>query len=181
MRGKTRPRNVSFQNIDGLRLLYWTKKCFRVHNASNYLSLSRIVCNRWAMVRTVASLRTERIVDWIKRSVSMSIAGKEKKYFLWIWFLFRFQPAVASSRIKILVLRRRARAKHSNCLSPALKQIVQCKNIFIEINRTQKIQTAQPLLSESSLVFDADAHFQEVNAFCYSFTFFMKTVRLFTH
>lgn len=67
-----------------------------------YLLLSMMVWRRWAIVRTVQSVNSLRIVVWIKLSVSRSTA------------------AVASSRMRILALRRRARARHTSCLCPTL-------------------------------------------------------------
>lgn len=55
------------------------------------------------MVKTVQSSNWVRMVDWMRSSVSRSIA------------------AVASSRIRILDFLRRARAKHTSCLWPTLK------------------------------------------------------------
>lgn len=62
-----------------------------------------IVLSLWAMVKTVQSSNWVRMVDWMRSSVSRSIA------------------AVASSRMRILVFLRRARAKHTSCLWPTLK------------------------------------------------------------
>lgn len=69
---------------------------------SVYLLLSMMVWRRWAIVRTVQSANSLRIVVWIKLSVSKSTA------------------AVASSRMRILALRSKARARHTNCLCPTL-------------------------------------------------------------
>lgn len=55
------------------------------------------------MVKTVQSSNWVRMVDWMRSSVSRSIA------------------AVASSRIRILVFLKRARAKHTSCLWPTLE------------------------------------------------------------
>lgn len=55
------------------------------------------------MVKTVQSSNWVLMVDWMRSSVSRSIA------------------AVASSRMRILVFLRRARAKHTSCLWPTLK------------------------------------------------------------
>ena len=67
-----------------------------------------MVLSLWAMVNTVQSANSRRIVCWMSSSVSRSTAD------------------VASSRIKIFPLRRSARAKHTSCLSPTLKQIRYC-------------------------------------------------------
>jgi len=56
-----------------------------------------------AIVRTVHSANSVRIVDWIRLSVSRST------------------DAVASSRIRTLVLRSRARARHTSCFWPTLQ------------------------------------------------------------
>lgn len=61
-----------------------------------------IVLSLWAIVKTVQSSNWVRIVDWMRSSVSKSIA------------------AVASSKMRILVFLRRARAKHTSCLWPTL-------------------------------------------------------------
>ena len=58
--------------------------------------LSSMVLSRWAMVRMVESVNSDRMVLWMRSSVSRSTA------------------AVASSSTRILVLRRRARARHTN-------------------------------------------------------------------
>lgn len=54
------------------------------------------------MVKTVQSSNWVRMVDWMRSSVSRSMA------------------AVASSRMRILVFLRRARARHTSCLWPTL-------------------------------------------------------------
>ena len=61
-----------------------------------------MVFSRWAIVRTVQSANSLRMVFWIRSSVSKSTA------------------AVASSRTKILVLRSKARARHTNWRWPTL-------------------------------------------------------------
>lgn len=63
---------------------------------------SMMVLSLCAIVKTVQSSNCVRIVDWIRSSVSRSMA------------------AVASSRIRILVFLRRARAKQTSCLWPTL-------------------------------------------------------------
>lgn len=55
------------------------------------------------MVKTVQSSNWVLMVDWMRSSVSRSIA------------------AVASSRMRILVFLKRARAKHTSCLWPTLE------------------------------------------------------------
>lgn len=70
-------------------------------NVSN-LSLSIIVLSLCAIVITVHSANSERMVAWIKSSVSKSTA------------------AVASSRIRIFVLRRRVLARHTSWRWPTL-------------------------------------------------------------
>ena len=55
-----------------------------------------MVLSLWAMVMTVQSGNSERMVFWMRSSVSRSTA------------------AVASSRTRILVFLRRARARHTN-------------------------------------------------------------------
>lgn len=57
-----------------------------------------MVLSLCAMVKTVQSSNWVLMVDWIRSSVSRSMA------------------AVASSRTKILVFLSRARAKHTSCL-----------------------------------------------------------------
>ena len=62
-----------------------------------------MVLSLWAIVMTVHSLNSFRIVAWIRSSVSKSTA------------------AVASSKMSTLVLRSKARAKQINCRCPTLK------------------------------------------------------------
>ena len=66
-------------------------------------SESKIVFSRWAIVMTVQSLNSERIVFWIRSSVSISIA------------------AVASSKIRIFVFRSKALDKQISCRWPTEK------------------------------------------------------------
>lgn len=63
-----------------------------------------IVLSLCAMVKTVQFSNWVLMVDWMRSSVSRSIA------------------AVASSRIRILVFLRRARAKHTSCRCPTLNK-----------------------------------------------------------
>jgi len=67
-----------------------------------YRSLSMMVLMRWAIVSTVQSANSRRIVFCINSSVSMSTA------------------AVASSRTRILVLRSSVRARQISCFWPTL-------------------------------------------------------------
>ena len=73
-----------------------------------------MVLSLWAMVSTVRSANSRRIVSWMRSSVSMSTA------------------AVASSRTRILLLRSSARAKHTNCRWPTLWKR---ENVFIKRRR----------------------------------------------
>ena len=73
-----------------------------------------MVLSLCAMVNTVRSANSRRIVCWMSSSVSRSTA------------------AVASSRTKILLLRSSARAKHTNCRWPTL-----WKKNYIELLATQ--------------------------------------------
>lgn len=68
-----------------------------------YLSQSRTVLTRWAIVNTVLSLNWVLSMDWIWTSVSKSTA------------------AVASSRIRILAFRRSALARQTSCFWPVLQ------------------------------------------------------------
>lgn len=78
-----------------------------------------MVLSLCAIVSTVQSLNWERIVRWIKSSVSRSTA------------------AVASSRTNTLVLRSSARPRHTNCLWPTLhRTIYKLKQTFFS---TQEI------------------------------------------
>lgn len=70
-----------------------------------------MVFRRWAIVKTVQSLNSDLIVDWMRSSVSRSTA------------------AVASSKTRIFVFRSKALARQSNCLWPTLKT-VQCHGSF---------------------------------------------------
>ena len=66
------------------------------------LVLSMMVLSRWAMVSTVQSVNSARMVAWIRSSVSRSTA------------------AVASSSTSSLVFRSRARPRQINCRWPTL-------------------------------------------------------------
>ena len=64
-----------------------------------------MVLSLWAMVMMVHVLKAERMVFWIKASVSMSTA------------------AVASSSTRILVLRNSVLARHTSCRCPTLEHV----------------------------------------------------------
>lgn len=90
-----------------------------------------IVLSLWAMVKTVQSSNWVRMVDWMRSSVSRSIA------------------AVASSRMRILVFLRRARAKHTSCLWPTL---------YTQQHTTHETQHyREPLVCLETTKFDSSA------------------------
>ena len=76
------------------------------------LSLSMMVLSLWAMVRTVQSANSVRIVFWMRSSDSKSTA------------------AVASSRINTFVFRSNVRARHTNWRWPTLKSITTVHKIY---------------------------------------------------
>lgn len=84
----------------------------------SHLSESSIVFNLWAIVNTVQSLNSSRIVLWMRSSVSRSTA------------------AVASSKMRTLVFLSRARAKQMSCLCPTLKlsppSLTSCESPFVK-------------------------------------------------
>ena len=91
-------------------------------------SLSIIVFNRWAIVKTVQSLNLSRMVSWINESVLMNkknigfkiLAGNLGKR---CWNNFWSTLAVASSNTRILFLRSMARARQASCLWPTDKLV----------------------------------------------------------
>lgn len=93
-----------------------------------------IVLSLCAMVNTVQSSNWVLIVDWMRSSVSRSIA------------------AVASSRMRILVFLRRARAKHTSCLWPTLRtQQVGETQSYREASHSRKTNTGSSPQVLSSL------------------------------
>ena len=90
------------------------------HCKSTYLVESMIVLSRCAMVITVESLNSLRMVCWIRSSVSKSTA------------------AVASSRMRILVFRRSARARQTNCRCPTLNIANENNSEFIKLDAAKR-------------------------------------------
>ena len=84
-----------------------------------------MVLSLWAMVNTVRSANSRRIVCWMSSSVSKSTA------------------AVASSRTKILLLRSSARAKHTNWRWPTLWSTASMNNLFFTCNKVKKEKVRQ--------------------------------------
>lgn len=86
---------------------YIREKSMRAHTHTcicicRYLSQSMMLFNRWAIVMTVQSANSFRIVFWMSSSVSRSTA------------------AVASSRTRTFVFRRRVLARQTSCRCPTL-------------------------------------------------------------
>lgn len=63
--------------FDKTKILQIRSNLVGERNMRDYLVLSKIVWSRWAIVNTVASLNADRIVIWINRSVSISIAEEK--------------------------------------------------------------------------------------------------------
>lgn len=87
-----------------MKLLFTTRVVCQSAQECLYLSQSRTVFTRWAIVNTVLSLNWVLSMDWIWASVSRSTA------------------AVASSRMRILAFCRSALARQSSCFWPVLQR-----------------------------------------------------------